>query len=199
MTRAVFTVRVNGSAPITGISVRARPAVTRSLPSGSPRNMTPTTYTPVWLLMCHSCQGTVRVNCTDALGASGASKAWKVGELRLARPTQLFRWSIGLSCSVEISARSAAVDSRLLSIQAIACGLPNVVELVFVTVPLITTCWPGFGATGPNVSMVTWTVGSSAGAATVGVVPRIAADAAISRPAPAAAESLSRRLNTPSP
>jgi hypothetical protein len=30
-------------------------------------------------------------------------------------------------------------------------------------------------------------------------VPRVAAVAAISRPAPATAESLSRRLNTPSP
>jgi hypothetical protein len=75
----------------------------------------------------------------------------------------------------------------------------NVSVLVFRTVPVITTESPGFGATGPNESMVTWTTGSSAGAATAGAVPMIAADAAANRLAPAAAGSLSRRLNTPSP
>jgi hypothetical protein len=74
----------------------------------------------------------------------------------------------------------------------------NVTELVFVTRPLITTGRPGLGATGPNESIVTWTVGSSAGAASAGA-PKVAAEAATNRQALATAESLSRRLNTPSP
>lgn len=94
---------------------------------------------------------------------------------------------------------SAELASRVRSMQASAWGSSNVTELVFVTRPLITTGLPGFGATGANESMLTSTVSSSPGAAAVGWTPKNAAQATTSRPAPAAAESLSRRLNTPSP
>jgi hypothetical protein len=72
--------------------------------------------------------------------------------------------------------------------------------LVFVTRPVIVTGWPGFGVAGLKESMATSTTGSSAARlATALVEAETAADATITRPAAIAAESLSRRLNTPSP
>ncbi len=150
--------------------------------------------------MRHSFHGTLRLNCTDAFGASGVSYCWNTPVSGVVIRLQLTRSFIARSCSVETAAISAAVDRRWVrSIQASACGASRVWVLVFRTLPLISTSSPGFGATGPNESMLTWTTGSATGAATVGDVPRVAAVAAISRPAAAAAESLSRRLNTPSP
>jgi hypothetical protein len=141
MTSAVLTLRVSGSAPITGISVRARPAVTRSelSSSGWPRNCTPTTYTPVSLRTCHSSQGTVRLNCTEALGASGAPNCWNVPLSNVVSRVQLSRSLIGMSCSVATAAISALVASRLRSIHASACGSRKVVSLVLVTRPVIFT------------------------------------------------------------
>jgi hypothetical protein len=76
----------------------------------------------------------------------------------------------------------------------------RVTELVFVTRPVITTWSPGFGADGVNESMATSTTGSSAdGLATASGPGWAATDAAITRLAPTLAQSLSRRLNTPSP
>ncbi|GAB3827266.1 hypothetical protein GCM10028799_49820 [Kribbella italica] len=73
-------------------------------------------------------------------------------------------------------------------------------ELVLVTRPVITTWSPTFGAVGVKESMVTSTTGSSAeGLATASGAGWAATDAAITRLAPTLAQSLSRRLNTPSP
>ena len=57
-----------------------------------------------------------------AFGGS-APNSWKVVDSESVSRLQLFCSSPGLSCSVGTAASSARVASRLLSIQAIACGL----------------------------------------------------------------------------
>ena len=150
--------------------------------------------------MCHSAHCTTSWNFTVAFGASGLVKAWKVVESGLSRPWQEFRLLTGLFSSVGIAASSARVVSRVSSIHAIACGFASVTLLVFVTWPVIVTACPGLGVAGVNESMVTSTTGSSAaGLAAAVVAAETVADATIIRLAAVAAESLSRRLNTPSP
>jgi type IV secretory pathway TrbL component len=92
------------------------------------------------------------------------------------------------------------VVSRSRTMQAPASGLVNVTPPVLVTRPVIVTGWFGAGAAGVKESMaISTTASSAAGAATAADCPETADAAASSRPVAAAAESLSRRLNTPSP